>query len=111
MSPTIEEGWSVTARKVGPGQIGRGNIVVFRAGAWAAPGQGPVRPVPAMVRRVVGVGGDSVACCDATGKLTVNGKPVKEEVERGASWTRVDVSSGRCLSPKGQGLPTTGEGH
>ncbi|MET0133797.1 MAG: signal peptidase I [Kibdelosporangium sp.] len=79
MSPTIEEGWSVTARKVGPGQIGRGNIVVFRADAWAAPGQGSVGPVPAMIRRVVGIGGDTVACCDVTGKLMVNGKPVDED--------------------------------
>ena len=30
------------------------------------------------VKRVVGVGGDTVACCDAQGRMTVDGKPVDE---------------------------------
>jgi signal peptidase I len=30
------------------------------------------------VKRVIGVGGDRVACCDAQGRLTVNGKPLEE---------------------------------
>jgi signal peptidase I len=31
-----------------------------------------------MVKRVVGVGGDVVTCCDKQGRLSVNGKPVDE---------------------------------
>ncbi len=31
-----------------------------------------------MVKRVVAVGGDTVACCDAQGRLTVNGRAVDE---------------------------------
>lgn len=31
------------------------------------------------VKRVIGVGGDRVVCCDGRGRLTVNGDPVDEE--------------------------------
>lgn len=30
------------------------------------------------VKRVIGVGGDTVACCDEQERLTINGKPLKE---------------------------------
>jgi signal peptidase I len=30
------------------------------------------------VKRVIGVGGDRVACCDADGRVTVNGQPLDE---------------------------------
>lgn len=30
------------------------------------------------IKRVIGLPGDTVACCDAEGRLTVNGKPVEE---------------------------------
>ncbi len=31
-----------------------------------------------LIKRVVGVGGDTVKCCDASGKITVNGVPLEE---------------------------------
>lgn len=31
------------------------------------------------VKRVIGVGGDRIACCDTEGRITVNGSPVSEE--------------------------------
>jgi signal peptidase I len=31
------------------------------------------------VKRVIGVGGDTVACCDKQGRVTVNGQPVDED--------------------------------
>ncbi|MGP4112409.1 signal peptidase I [Streptomyces sp. 4N509B] len=31
-----------------------------------------------LIKRVIGVGGDTVACCDAQGRVTVNGAPVDE---------------------------------
>ncbi|WP_436772983.1 signal peptidase I [Yinghuangia sp. YIM S09857] len=31
-----------------------------------------------LIKRVIGVGGDTVACCDATGRVTVNGVPLDE---------------------------------
>ena len=30
------------------------------------------------MKRVVGVGGDDVVCCDATGRIAVNGVPLEE---------------------------------
>jgi signal peptidase I len=46
------------------------------------------------VKRVVGVGGDRVTCCDSSGRLTVNGVPVDEPYVRpgdAASAERFDV--------------------
>ncbi|GHG55418.1 hypothetical protein GCM10018779_18680 [Streptomyces griseocarneus] len=31
-----------------------------------------------LIKRVIGVGGDTVKCCDKDGRVTVNGKPVEE---------------------------------
>ena len=31
------------------------------------------------MKRVIGVGGDEVRCCDADGKITVNGVPLEEK--------------------------------
>ena len=31
-----------------------------------------------LVKRVIGVGGDTVACCDSRGRVTVNGDPLDE---------------------------------
>ncbi|WP_443089395.1 signal peptidase I [Yinghuangia sp. ASG 101] len=31
-----------------------------------------------LIKRVIGVGGDTVACCDASGRVTVNGVPLDE---------------------------------
>jgi signal peptidase I len=76
--------------------IDRGDIVVFSgSGSWDPPGQPPgnwlVRiwdeavnlvgiagPDTDYVKRVIGVPGDHVACCDASGRVTVNGVPLSE---------------------------------
>ena len=78
------------------GSIGRGDIVVIdgrgsfvsgqnssfgqKVGSWF--GFGP-RDV-FYVKRVIGVGGDRVKCCDDEGKLLVNGKPLDEPYLAGA---------------------------
>jgi signal peptidase I len=79
MSPTVEDGGSVSARTVDPGQIGRGNMVVFDPAPWFTPGLMADLGKLVLVRRVVGLGGDTVACCDSAGRLAVNGKPVDED--------------------------------
>lgn len=72
----------------------RGDIVVFRdPGNWLsgteAAGDGNVVQealevvglFPSgghLIKRVIGVGGDKVVCCDAQGRTTVNGEPVDE---------------------------------
>ncbi|MFF2144847.1 signal peptidase I [Kitasatospora sp. NPDC058190] len=69
MSPALQAGDTVLARKVGGGAIGRGDVVVFRDQAWGG---------ELMVKRVVAVGGDTVATTDSDRRLTVNGRPVEE---------------------------------
>ncbi len=52
----------------------RGEVVVFKApDDWRSPTDGPD-----FIKRVIGVGGDRVACCDK-GRITVNGKPLDEK--------------------------------
>ncbi|MFD3930064.1 signal peptidase I [Streptomyces sp. NPDC058614] len=68
MTPTINAGDRVLAQRVDGGEIRRGDVVVFKEASWG--------DVP-MVKRVVAVGGDEVACC-TDGKLTVNGKRIEE---------------------------------
>ncbi|MCB5910795.1 signal peptidase I [Streptomyces pinistramenti] len=68
MSPTIAPGARVLAEKVDGAQIRRGDVVVFKDAVWG--------DLP-MVKRVVGVSGDNVACC-TKGRLTVNGTPIEE---------------------------------
>ena len=78
--------------------IHRGDIVVFNgAGSWD-PGTVPAstnfaeefvngfasmfgfgRPGDILIKRVVGLPGDHVACCDAQGRVTVNGVPLTEQ--------------------------------
>ena len=72
----------------------RGDVVVFSdPGGWLdaaedgstggplARALGAVGLYPAgghLVKRVIGVGGDEVRCCDADGRMTVNGSPLVE---------------------------------
>jgi signal peptidase I len=76
--------------------IARGDIVVFSgAGSWDPPNQpasnwftglwddavnlvGIAGPDTDYVKRVIGVPGDHVVCCDAQGRVTVNGVPLSE---------------------------------
>jgi signal peptidase I len=52
----------------------RGDIVVFDgAGSFTQEKKGND-----YIKRVLGVGGDRVTCCDKRGRITVNGRPVKE---------------------------------
>ncbi|MFI9647940.1 signal peptidase I [Streptomyces sp. NPDC052040] len=68
MTPTIAAGDRVLAQRIDGTAVKRGDIVVFRQKSW---GNLP------MVKRVVAVGGDTVACC-TDGRLTVDGKQIHE---------------------------------
>lgn len=67
MAPGIRPGDRVVTHT--GGTPGRGDLVLVDATAW---GTGPLT-----FRRVIGVGGDRVACCTA-GRVTVDGKPLDE---------------------------------
>lgn len=80
------------------GEVHRGDVVVFSdPGSWLGPippGPGGVRGAVSdalqfvgvlpsdseghLIKRVIGEPGDQVACCDASGRLTVNGEAVDE---------------------------------
>ncbi len=48
--------------------------------AWLGQSIGVVPPDSTdFIKRVVGVGGDRVTCCDDAGRITVNGTPLEEE--------------------------------
>jgi signal peptidase I len=74
MRPTVVPGDRVLAQKVSGSDVHRGDVVVFQDRLW---GDMP------LVKRVVAVGGDTVACCDKQGRLTVDGKPVDESYLNG----------------------------
>jgi signal peptidase I len=79
----------------GGGEPERGDVVVFEdPGGWldAPAASGTTNPVTRaleifglyptgghLVKRVIGVGGDRVRCCDAKGRMVVNGVPLNEQ--------------------------------
>ncbi|MFK0231475.1 signal peptidase I [Streptomyces vinaceus] len=69
MMPTVNPGDRVIAQRIDGGQVRRGDVVVFTDHLWS---DSP------MVKRVVAVGGDTVKCCGAGGRLTVNGQELDE---------------------------------
>lgn len=92
MDPTIRSGDRLIAQRIDGAEVRRGDIVVFNDAVWG--------DVP-MLKRVVAVGGDLVACCDRQGRLTVNGESVDEPYldGRSASPTAFDamVPQGRLF--------------
>jgi signal peptidase I len=73
MEPTVQPGDNVL---VGLGSaVRRGDIVILRL----PPGFSlKVQTGGNYIRRVIGLPGDRVACCDSRGRVTVNGKPLNE---------------------------------
>lgn len=101
MENTLAVGDRVLVTKLAPGplDVSRGDIVVFRdPGGWLVP-NGEPRPTgwrgvavdaltfvgllpqdsgEHLIKRVIGLPGDTVECCDAQGRVTVNGVPIDE---------------------------------
>jgi signal peptidase I len=101
MESTLIDGDRVLVNKLDPGplHLKRGDIVVFSdPGGWLDPAaptnDGPVRggirdvltfvgllPESSdqhLIKRLIGLPGDTVACCDAKGRVTVNGVALDE---------------------------------
>ncbi|MFG3494597.1 signal peptidase I [Streptomyces sp. NPDC047928] len=86
MTPTITAGDRVLAQRVDGGDVRRGDVVIFKDPQWG--------DVP-MLKRVVALDGDKVACCDTDGRLTVNGTGIDEPYLRdqdAASPTRFSAT-------------------
>ncbi|MEV7615215.1 signal peptidase I [Streptomyces sp. NPDC089799] len=88
MMPTVRPGDRVLAERIDGGEVRRGDVVIFTDADWSnAP----------MVKRVVGIGGDTVRCCDQDGRLTVNGKeldePYVDDVKADGSGRRSGLAS------------------
>ncbi|SEC38721.1 signal peptidase I [Streptomyces sp. TLI_105] len=90
MTPTLDVGSKILAQRIDGDEVRRGDVVVFTDPLW---GSSP------MVKRVAAVGGDTVACCDRDGRLTVNGEPVDEPYLRPGPGGRT-VASGQDFSVK-----------
>jgi signal peptidase I len=97
MRPLFVDDDRILVQKVSywAGDVHRGDVVVFDdpGGRWlgteGAPKLTPVQKALSeiglyptgghLVKRVIGVGGDRVACCDKQGRVTVNGVPLSEK--------------------------------
>ncbi len=97
MEPLFIKNDRILVQKVsywGSGTPQRGDIVVFKdPGGWLSSDEtrSPSNPFTKaleaiglypsgghLVKRVIGIGGDRVKCCDAQGRITVNGKALDE---------------------------------
>jgi len=114
MDPTVQVGDRVLVSRLSYriGDVRRGDVVVFDGAGVFAPATPPAGtplaqagrgiaavfgvPVGARdyVKRVIGLPGERVACCDAQGRITVDGEPLVETYlprSRPASATPFDV--------------------
>jgi signal peptidase I len=74
MEPTVKPGQVITVRTIGRDyRPQRGDIVLFHGDGGR---QGDTKK--SYLKRVVAVGGETIACCDAAGKVTIDGTPLVE---------------------------------
>jgi signal peptidase I len=101
MEPGLEVNDRILVQKVsywGSGTPERGDVIVFEdPGGWLGSGEdvGPTSPLTKalgkvglypsgghLVKRVIGVEGDVVECCDEQGRILVNGTPIESDFTR-----------------------------
>ena len=94
MEHTLLVGDRILVNQLPWADVERGDIIVFDdPGGWLSPetvakyepnpifeflGLVPADAGTQLIKRVIGVGGDTVACCTENGLVTVNGEPVEE---------------------------------
>lgn len=97
MMPTLQVDDRILVNQLVPNvqSVNRGDVIVFRdPGGWVHPQAFPEQPPlqkllqaiglqaevtnEYVVKRVIGVGGDHVVCCDANGLVMINGVPIRE---------------------------------
>lgn len=69
-----------------------GDIVVFKdPGGWVKPGTVFSEPSGAhLVKRIIGMPGDHIECCDSNGRTVLNGVPIDESYVRGENLVAFD---------------------
>ena len=89
MEPFIMAGEHFEAERVDEYVPRRGDVLVFEDGAgWL----GPMATDGQLVKRVIGVPGDTIVCCDDEGRLSINGEPLDESAY-------IDMSRFPCAGP------------
>lgn len=94
METTLAIGDRILVNQLPVPEVERGDIVVFDdPGGWLDPslvaayepnpvleflGFVPSNAGSQLIKRVIGVGGDTVSCCDDQGRILVNGQPIEE---------------------------------
>jgi len=111
MEPGLVKNDRILVQKVSywfGGSPQRGDVVVFAdPGGWLGPGEDGSSTSPVaqalekvglypsgghLVKRVIGVAGDVITCCDDRGRIMVNGKPLDEK-----GYTQLDKAP--CYGP------------
>ncbi|MGH3447230.1 MAG: signal peptidase I [Nocardioidaceae bacterium] len=116
MLPEIQLQDKIVVSRIG--DVDRGEVVVFEnPGDWLPPSEqtpdpGPVRAAiefigllpqtgnDHLVKRVVGLPGDHVVCCNNRGRLVINGEPVDESSYLFQGGKRADNESFDVVVPK-----------
>jgi signal peptidase I len=74
MEPTVKPGQVISTRAVeGKYKPRHGDVVLFHSpgGRWGD-------RKASFLKRVIAIGGETIACCNPAGKVTINGKPLAE---------------------------------
>jgi len=58
-----------------------------------------------LLKRVVAVGGETIACCDTSGKVTVDGKPLAEPHAAQDAWLDEPPNPNYCGPRRSPRLP------
>lgn len=109
MEDTLLIGDKFVVNKLAPGpfDLGRGDIVVFLdPGGWLPPSEAqqpdivtdvltfvgllPAHADEHLIKRIVGLPGDHVICCNADGLVTINGEAIEEPYIRGDAAPSLD---------------------